>query len=218
MLHLIDFREGESFFGATQKWQDKVEIDGTGNSYGIEILLQKQVGKNTGWIAYTLSKTDRQFESLNNGKAYPFKYDKRHDFAIVFNRKINDEISYSATWVYATGSALTLPDGVFNVYEHDYSNTYYEIIEEYSSKNNYRMPAYHRLDFGMNFTKEKKHGLRTWNLSIYNVYNRRNPFMVFYQRNNIDSFTNYTTNTEKYSLMKFSVFQFIPSVSYSYKF
>lgn len=91
----------------------------------------------------------------------------------------------------------------------------YPLIDEYKHKNNFRMPAYHRLDFGMNFTKEKKRGVRTWNVSIYNVYNRRNPFMVFYKLN----FDTLGFSSERsFSLMKFSVFQFIPSVSYSYSF
>ncbi|RLD57592.1 MAG: TonB-dependent receptor [Bacteroidetes bacterium] len=217
MFNLIDFREGESFFGESQIWQDKVETNGIGHSYGIEFLLQKKTGKTTGWIAYTLSKTDRQFDNLNFGKAYPFKFDKRHDFAIVINRKIDENISLSATWVYATGNALTIPEGIYNVYDHSKQHFYYDypIIDEYKNKNNFRMPSYHRLDFGMNFTKQKKHGIRTWNVSIYNVYNRRNPFMVFYQLNR-----DYSTQGDigKFALMKYSVFQFIPSVSYSYKF
>ena len=163
-----------------------------------------------------MAKTDRQFDNLNFGKPYPFKFDRRHDIAIVISHFINDKIALSGTWVYSTGSALTIPEGIINVYDHDNSHLgwNYPIIDEFKHKNNFRMPAYHRLDFGMNFTKEKKKGLRTWNVSIYNVYNRRNPFTVFYQLNSDPS--NSTQKT--FSLMKFSIFQFIPSVSYSYKF
>jgi outer membrane receptor for ferrienterochelin and colicin len=220
MNNLLEYKEGASFMNNAESWTDKVEA-GKGWSYGVEFLLEKSIGKTTGWIGYTWSKSERLFETINYGNIFPAKYDRRHDISIVCTHKFSERFDIGGTWVYSTGNAVTLALMKYSIADIplvDYFNIHDE-LKDYQARNNYRMPAYHRMDFGMNFHKTKKHGIRTWSLSIYNVYNHLNPFMLFWKedKNNkeLDQYENYRTPKE---LMKLSIFPFIPSVSYSYKF
>ncbi|MCF8381771.1 MAG: TonB-dependent receptor [Bacteroidales bacterium] len=215
MDNLIEYKEGAGFSGTGTGWESKVE-KGKGWAYGGEILIEKTLGKTTGWIGYTLSWTNRQFENLNFGKVFPAKYDRRHDISLVLTHQINKNIDIGTTWVYGTGNAYTL--GVMKYpslnFPGTYNNYYYTPqITEYESKNNYRAPAYHRFDFGVNFNKQKKHGIRTWSYSIYNIYNRKNPFYIFW-----DTEYDFKNDTSKPVLKQFSLFPIIPSISYSFKF
>lgn len=232
MDNLIEYKDGASFFGSSTGWEDKVSV-GRGWAYGVEFLAQKSVGKTTGWIGYTWAKSERLFdkpgEVLNNGKTFPTKYDRRHDLSVVVSHKFSEKIDISATWVYSSGSSGTLsmqnylatdipgtsptssvPSDATSV---DITNS----IPYISSRNNYRYEPYHRLDLGINFNKKLKHGTRTWNVSIYNVYNQLNPFLVTVKSN---STYNESTNvyTKKNTLIQTSIFPIIPSISYSYKF
>jgi hypothetical protein len=214
MQNLIEYKEGTNFFGNNQDLIDKVETNGSAIVYGGEILAQKKIGRTTGWIAYTWSKNMRQFENINDGKPFPYKYDRRHDFSIVVNHEFNENISLSATWVYSTGDALTLATNHYGVLFHDYNSntgipyTFYD-VHLYNGRNSYRMPAFHKLDIGINFTKKKLHGVRVWNLSVYNAYCRHNAFFLFYK---YDSAAGYS------KLYQIGLFPIIPSVSYSFKF
>ncbi len=223
MSYLIEFKEATSFYGSSQSWEDKVITNGKGISKGIEFLLQKKQGNFTGWLGYTLSKTTRQFAELNNGKPYNFRYDRTHDISIVANYKIREGLNISATWVYGTGNAITLANEYYKVpylqYQENYPYYYYEntyTIESYAEKNSYRMRAFHKLDIGINSTKQKKWGERTWNFSIYNVYNRQNPYYYFFK----DKYE-YQNGKEVFvgkRLYQQSLFPIIPSISYSFKF
>jgi len=181
MTNLISYKEGASFidFG---DWQDKIE-QGEGESYGAEygaeFFVQKKKGQTTGWLGYTLAWTDRQFENINSGKVYPFKYDRRHDISVVVIHDFTDRISASATWVYGTGNAITLPISRSEVYlPSNYSTGYDDItIERPSEKNSFRMKPYHRFDIGIDFIKQKKHYKRKFTIGAYNAYNRKNPFL-----------------------------------------
>ena len=113
MHNMIAYKEGSSYFGTSQDWQDKVETNGNGESLGIEFLLQKKEGKTTGWISYTLSKTTRRFNNINNGKTYPSNHDKPHAFNLVANYKFSRRLSISSNLVYSTGRPITYPVGVF---------------------------------------------------------------------------------------------------------
>lgn len=214
MNNLMEYKDGASFFGSSAGWEDKVCL-GRGWAYGLEFLAQKTVGTFTGWIGYTWSKTMRQFDrpgqELNNGKPFPAKYDRRHDFSIVLMYKPNDRFDISATWVYSTGNAATLAMQEFEAPEYD--GWYMEEISYVESRNNFRMPDYHRMDIGMSFHKKKKHGVRTWNISIYNVYNRKNPYMIY-------EGTQYNPVSDNYEgrLMQLSIFTILPSISYQYRF
>ena len=219
MNNLLEYRDGASFWYSSQGWENKI-LMGQGWSYGVEFLAQKNVGKWTGWVAYTWSKSMRQFDrqgmELNNGEAFPAKYDRRHNISIVLMYKKSDHFDISATWVYNTGNATTLAMQYFEGNEQTeqqdgYNNS--QSIPYIEHRNNYRMPAYHRMDIGMNFHKQKKYGIRTWNISIYNVYNRKNPFLIYTGYN-----SPFSNDYNKKQLLKLSIFPIIPSFSWSFKF
>lgn len=181
MKNVLSYKEGASFLNvgdngnieAQNDWQDKV-VSGTGLSYGAEFLIQKKVGKFTGWIGYTLSWTWLQFDSLNFGERYAARYDRRHDISVVGIYKINDHITLSCTWVYGTGNAITLPISSYGVEYHAApgtpqsqpgSGTNVQIgqsqlgdvsrVNDYGKKNSFRMSPYHRMDIGIQFQKIK---------------------------------------------------------------
>ncbi len=232
MQGIIEYKEGESFFSSMEteggnSWEYKIER-GKGWAYGGELFLRKKTGKFTGWLGYTLSWSNRQFPTISFGKVFPYRYDRRHDIGILLNYKLSDKVDIGATWVYGTGIAVTLArqrylpvDQIQNridLNNQDNNNYYYygEVsVEYYGSRNNFRLPAYHRLDIGINFHKQTKLGLRTWSFSIYNVYNRKNPFYVDFN----GGLFGYDTDS-KYGrqLFKYSLFPIIPSITYSLKF
>ncbi len=215
MDNLIEYKDGASFFDSQTDWQDKVFI-GRGVSYGGELLIEKKVGKTTGWIGYTLSWTDRQFDSINFGNSYPYRYDRRHDIGIALTHEFNDNVNLGIVWVYGTGNAVTLAREAYS----SFNSSMIENINNFnlpgqsievghiSNRNNYRMPSYHRLDVSVNLKKQKKWGERTWSFGVYNAYNRQNPFYL--------DFT--TDNNGNPQLSQFSLFPLIPSFTYAFKF
>ncbi|NLA23720.1 MAG: TonB-dependent receptor plug domain-containing protein [Bacteroidales bacterium] len=212
MDNLIEYKEGASFFDIGQDWESKVEI-GKGWSYGLEFLARKNLGKFTGWIGYTLSWSWRQFENLNFGESFPYKYDRRHDVSIALLYKYKDNIDFGLTWVYGTGNAITLAVARYEdlnaIYSMDEFNYYYvSDVEHYNNRNSYRTPAYHRLDLSANFHKKIKIGERTWSVGLYNAYSRQNPFYLYFGHNNFGQRV----------LNQVSLFPIIPSVRYSVKF
>ncbi len=211
MENLIEYKEGASFFSLQDDWQDKVEI-GRGLSYGLEMLARKQFGKTSGWIGYTLSWSKRRFENISFGEWFPYRYDRRHDLSIVLNQKINDRIDLGMTWVYGTGNAVTLAlEKYASISSFWYGYQYFNGLEYFERRNSYRMPAYHRLDIGINFRKETKWGERTWSFGAYNLYNRKNPFYLTFDQE-------YGANgTVETVLKQYSLFPIIPSISYSFK-
>lgn len=224
MNDLITYKDGVATLSSVSDWQTQVETNGTGKSYGLEFLLQKIKGPITGWIAYTYSKTTRQFENKNNGKPYPFKYDRTHDISIVYLHRIKSNIQLSATWVYGTGNPFTLAAGKYKMMpevNNDLINEsgYYTYGQIYNDINSYRMRAYHKLDVGINFRKAVKLGERTWSINIYNLYNRQNPYYYF-----LDTIFEYDQQGQvipsltKTVLKQQSYFPIIPSFSYSLKF
>ncbi len=212
MSNLIEYKEGASFFSLEDDWQDKIEV-GNGRAYGIEILLRKQFGKTSGWIGYTLSWSERQFENISFGQWFPYRYDRRHDVSIVVNQKIKDNIDIGLTWVYGTGNAVTLPlEKYASLESFWFENRYFNGIEYFENRNSYRMPAYHRLDLGINFRKTTKWGERVWSFGAYNAYNRKNPFYLAFDQE-WDEVQRSTTVV----LKQYSLFPIIPSISYSFK-
>ncbi len=210
MNNIIEYQDGSSYFGYAVNWEKKIEI-GKGKSYGCELFLEKTTGKTSGWIGYTLSWSKRQFENINMGKEFPYRYDRRHDLSVVITHKFNDRIDAGLTWVYGTGEAITLGfEKYAPMYLLHYPVTWndYQKVIHIDGRNNFRMPAYHRLDLGVNFSKQKRWGKRTWSFGLYNAYSRQNPFFLFVKHNG-----NGTTQ-----LQQLSVFPVIPSFSYSFKF
>jgi hypothetical protein len=210
----IEFSEGASFFGGANNWEDKIERDGKGKSYGIELLIQKKQGRLTGWIGYTLSYNYRKFQYINEGDWYPYKFDRRHYLTLVANYSIKKHVIVSSDFVFNTGNAITLPDSKYPSINNDYNNVSnnpisvftqtFDNIYTYPGRNQSRMPVYHRLDVSVHFTKEKQKGTREWVISIYNVYCRQNPYFVYLD---FDSGNNL-------HLYQISLFPIIPSISY----
>ena len=176
---------------------------GSGRAYGAEFLIRKTKGKITGWVAYTLSRTERKIDGINNGMYFPARQDRTHDLAIVLSYRPTKRWSVSANWVYYTGNAVTFPVGyyVFNN----------RSIPYFTSKNGYRMPDYHRLDLGVTLHgKEHKKFRSDWTLSIYNVYSRLNAYSISYQESE--------SNPGTVEAVKFSLFPIVPSINWSFQF
>jgi len=216
MDNLVSYKEGEGLFEeSTTDWGDRV-TQGSGTAYGMELFLQKQTGGLTGWVGYTLSWSNRQFEEINFGEEYPFRYDRRHDISIVAQYEISDRIDIAGTWVYGTGNAVTLANSTYKILAPRVGGTSEREVEDYIAQNNFRMPAFHRFDIGINFTKQKNIHKRVWSFGAYNAYNRRNPYFLF-----IDDNTTIDDNGNRIvqkSLKAQSLFPIIPYFSYSFTF
>ena len=231
MNNIINYREGASFLllndptsAEKVRWEDNV-TRGKGWSYGAEVLLQKKVGRFSGWVGYTLSWTQWQFAELNFGQKFFPRYDRRHDASVVGIYELSPRITLSGTWVYGTGQALTVPTSHYQAVTHQplydsyYSNAtpylnFGRQVEAYGTqKNSFRAEPYHRMDLSVQVHKKKKHHERTWEFSVYNLYNRRNPF--FYGLGSKSQGEGQPTKTVLY---RYSVFPVVPSISYNFKF
>ncbi|MBC3784327.1 TonB-dependent receptor [Spirosoma utsteinense] len=233
MGNIINYKEGVSFLllngsetGTRVRWEDNVTA-GRGWSYGAEVLLQKKAGRFNGWVGYTLSWTQWQFDALNGGRWFYPRYDRRHDLSLVGIVELSKRMTLSGTWVYGTGNALTVPLGQYNTYQpgggfpYDANGNLFRglfqptrSVEDYGTqKNSFRAEAYHRFDIGIQLHKQKKHHERTWEFSLYNAYNRRNPF--FYQLESVNGGKNQPSQTV---MVRYSIFPIIPAFSYSFTF
>lgn len=217
--NVLTYREGASFLliddpaeGKRVEWEQNV-TSGQAWAYGMEILVQRKTGKLTGWVGYTLSWVQWQFEEINFGKKFYPRYDRRHDISVVAVYELSGNVVFSGIWVYGTGNAITLPIGEYIPEPHDpqgFSQYYYGYgyVNDYGEKNSFRMAPYHRLDFSAQFIKKKEKSRRTWEVSVYNLYNRKNPFFYFIGYDDADNRV----------LKQISLFPLIPSVTYSVQF
>ena len=218
LTDVLDYREGANFFNMESNWEQRI-LQGTGRNYGMEFYVQKKTGAFTGMAGYTLSWSDRHFDELNGGRRFPYKYDRRHDISIAliqrferYNRRKNKPkiIELSGAWVFSSGHCATLPVGFFEtrhpVYRERDTRMWYRYYD-YGERNNYRMKPYHRLDLSISFIKQKKWGERRWVWSIYNAYNRFNPYHVDIEYRD-----------DSYKIIQYSLFPIIPSLSYHLKF
>ncbi|MEZ4773141.1 MAG: TonB-dependent receptor plug domain-containing protein [Bacteroidia bacterium] len=205
---LIDYQTGYSLItNYRQNWENLVETQGEGKAYGIEALIHKKEGRISGWISYTWSVNQRKFENINRGEWFAGRFDRRNDFSVTGSYTLNKRWRLSGTWVYSSGSPVTLPVSV------QQDNEGQEVLI-YGDRNNSRMPAYHRLDLGAELTIiPSLSNSPTWNFSIYNVYNRQNPFFLEIKKDNSSP-----PDTIKYNLVQRSLFPFLPSISYSWRF
>ena len=231
MNHILNYKEGSSFLSINGEnaneltWEDNV-TSGKGWSYGLEFLIQKKVGRFSGWIGYTLSWTKWQFPELNFGRTFYPRYDRRHDLSVVGIYEVNKRITLSATWVYGTGNALTIPVSRYTAVRDNFQRAVdqngksvlqwrSQQVNEYGEKNSYRAEAFHRMDVAIQFHKKKKRHERTWEFGLYNAYNRRNPFFYDTDETTVVDGQNITT---KNVLKKYSLFPILPSFSYNFKF
>lgn len=198
----IDYRDGADIFLNNDAIESQL-LFGKGRAYGLEWLFKKRTGKFTGWISYTLSKTERKIDGINYNRWYNARQDRTHDLAIVGSYQINSKWNVSANWVYYTGDAVTFPAGKYRV---DDQTVFY-----YTDRNAYRLPAYHRLDLGATcqLRKRKKYSAEL-SFSIYNAYGRENAYTINFRDNKDDP-----SRTEA---VRYALFKFIPSVSYNFKF
>lgn len=220
MNNLLDFKDGYSFLPGTATWEDKI-VSGKGRSYGTEFMVRKETGRTTGWIGYTLSWADRRFSEINEGMRFPSRHDNRHKLNIVVMHKLSQHVELTGVWTYSSGNHLTLSLENYNpVAGSGTSGPRNESIDYYESRNNYQMPAYHRLDLGLNIYRPKKKGrMGIWNISIYNVYSRMNPFMVYKSSKTVPvPEDGPNASKEVPCFNQVGIMPIIPSISYTYKF
>ncbi|GHV29787.1 TonB-dependent receptor [Bacteroidia bacterium] len=219
MDNVLEYKEGTSFLNPDNRWEDRV-LQGDGRSYGLELFIQKKTGSLTGWMGYTLSWTDRLFEELNNGRRFPYKYDRRHDFSIALIKRLNKKVELSGTWVFGTGNSISLPVGVYQTANPVRPNLTpetpsYPDYYDFGKRNGYRMAPYHRMDLSVSFMKETKWGERRWVFGVYNAYSRRNPYYIDVEKKERDYMGDIY---QKYEYIQYSLFPIIPSISYQFKF
>jgi outer membrane receptor protein involved in Fe transport len=206
MHNQIEYREG--YTPNTLEDTENFFTFGRGWSYGSEIFINKTKGRFTGWLGYTLSFTWRQFAALNFGEKYPAKYDRRHDVSLVGIYELNKKWKLSATFVYGSGNATTLPQRFYLVNG--------VLTQEYSRINEYRLPAYHRLDVSAVLTPKKNEGRKwksEWVFSIYNTYSRQNPYFIYF-----DQSGSALNGSLAIQAKQVSLFPIIPAVTWNFKF
>ena len=162
MDNLVQYKEGSDFLDSAEDWQDKVEV-GQGWSYGAEFFFEKRIGKLSGWTGYTLSWTQRQFDNVNNGDPFYYRYDRRHDVSVAMSYEMSKTWDFGLVFVFGTGNAVSLPSQYYSAAGNPMKQNYYwgefnQTVPYYKETNGYRMPAYHRMDIGFNRKTEKKSG------------------------------------------------------------
>ncbi len=226
LMHgLIEYEQGAAFRLSTDaEWKDQIET-GRGWSYGAELLVRRTHGRTTGWLGYTLSWTRRQFDALNDGAPFPFRYDRRHKLTLTARHQLTDVTSLTATWSYRSGIAVTLPQARYRsplingfgtrtalegAEDHPISDAFFTIARSYGERNGHRMRPYHRLDLGANFKWGNAEGFHALKTGVYNAYNRKNPFFLV---------TDQSSNREDtLQVRSISVLPVVPYVSYRFKF
>ncbi|RIH64451.1 TonB-dependent receptor [Mariniphaga sediminis] len=197
----IDYQNGAEIL--LNKNVESQLVFGKGRAYGAELYIKKRTGKLTGWLGYTLSRTEKSMPAIDNDDWFPAKQDRTHDISVVAMYQLNEKWNVSGNWVFNTGNAVTFPSGKYRVDGFT--------VPVYTKRNGYRMPDYHRLDVGATYTPKKKRRFESsWNFSIYNAYGRRNAFSITFRENE--------NNPAQTEAVRLSLFQMIPSVTYNFKF
>ena len=193
----IDYKNGAEI-GVNENVESQL-LFGSGRAYGLELFLKKKYGRLNGWIGYTLSRTELKFAEINNGNYYPAHQDRTHDISVVGIYQLSDKWTFSATWVYYTGNAVTFPSGKYRILE-------YNEVNYFTERNGYRMPAYHRLDLGATWQGERS----SWTFSLYNAYGRENAYSIRFQKDPNDP--------AKTQAVQTALFKFVPSITYNFRF
>ena len=215
MRNVVEYKEGAfDIYEEIPDWEDRI-ASGRGRSYGLELLAQRTAGRLSGWLGYTLSRSERQFDAINEGRWFPFRYDRRHeiDFGGVFHWKEHIDLSWG--WGFSSGLAVALPEVVFmekppiEPERFDYRD---DLLLGYGPRNSQRTRAIHRLDVSISFRKPTRWGERTWEFGLYNLYSRKNPFTV------VADYWGDNSNQVNYRFYQRSLFPIVPSVSYRFEF
>ena len=185
-------------------------VVGQGRAYGLEFFLRKRTGKTTGWIGYTLAKSERQADGVNNNDWYPFRFDRRNYLTVTLNHDISERVSIGANFIYATGDAFTIASQRYTLESFDGSRQTPSI--QYASRNSARFPDYHRLDLSVTLNRKKIEGKNNkndsyWVFSLYNAYGQKNPYTL-----------SYGTENNVPIVYKWYLFTFVPAVTYNFKF
>lgn len=211
MYNQIEFKPfSRLFFNANL---ENEMVFGQGLSYGLEVFIRKKAGKLNGWFGYTWSRSTRQFDELNYGKEYFFRYDRTHDFSLVLSYTFNKKWSGTLVFVYGTGNAVTLPVSRYATrigYDQKENKPVFTFIDVYDKINDYRLPAYHRADLSFTYINKKTEKWESsWNFSVYNVYNRANPYFIYFY-----------PDIDKLEVKAYMVYLFpiLPSVAWNFKF
>jgi hypothetical protein len=206
MKNQVEFKEGYLPEQSIKDNNDYAFTFGSGEAYGAEFFIKKKYGKFDGWIGYTWSKTLRTFADLNNGETYYAPFDRRHDASLVLSYKLNNKWMFGGVFVYGTGRPITLAQQRYFIEN--------RITNDYGLRNSIRMAAYHRLDISATYyVKKTKRIESSWNFSVFNVYNRLNPFFIYFDYSGA-----LTNNTLKVKAKQVSLFPAIPSVTWNFKF
>lgn len=206
MKNQIEYKDGYVPGSSLNDNLDNSLVFGKGWAYGAEFFVKKALGKTTGWLGYTLSWTQRQFDAINKGEPYFARYDRRHDIQLIVTHEFNPKWTVSAVWVYSTGNALTLQTGRY-IYDGN-------IVNEFGPRNAYRMVPYHRMDLSVTWTAKKTEKFTSaWNLSIYNVYSRQNPYFIYFAAEG-----DITQGQVKLSARQVSLFPVIPAITWNFSF
>jgi hypothetical protein len=198
MQNQIDYKDGADEFNSIIETQ---LLYGKGRAYGAEFLVKKNKGKLTGWLGYTLSRTEKQITGINNGTWYAARQDRTHDISVVAMYDVTKRINVSAVFVYQTGNAVSFPTGKYEING--------QTVWLYSERNGYRMPAYHRLDLAATFQlKERKHFNSEIAISLYNAYGRENAYIITFEQSEADPTKTVAVQT--------SLFRWVPSISWNF--
>jgi hypothetical protein len=201
MQNQLDYKDGTNI--NTIADVESSLLYGVGRAYGFEFLAKKKIGLFSGWISYTLSKTERKIDGINDGNWYNAKQDRTHDVSIVTILELNSKWTVSGVFVYSTGNAVTFPTGKYALGE--------QTIYQYANRNANRMPDYHRLDVSATYeNKNKKKNAGSWNFSLYNVYGRENAYQISFQDDPSDN--------SKTQIIQTALFRWVPSITYNFKF
>lgn len=201
MQNQIDYKDGANVL-SNEPLEPQL-LFGIGRAYGLEFLLRKRVGKFTGWVSYTLSRSERQIDGINHDSWYAARQDRTHDISLVGIYQFNERLNFSATFVYYTGNAVSFPAGKYEVDN--------RVIFYYTERNGYRMPAYNRLDLSATYQfKPKKNFSSELAFGLYNAYGRQNAYAITFREDPDDASRTQAVQT--------ALFRWVPSVSYNFKF
>ncbi len=199
--NLVEYEDGAETF-LNEDVEAEIEF-GQGRAYGLELFLKKKTGRLTGWVSYTLSKSERQFDAINNGEWFSARQDRTHDISVVASYQLTPKLTLSGSWVYFTGDAVTFPVGKYEIDG--------ELQTLYTGRNGDRVPDYHRLDLGLTWVlKDSDKWHSDLNFSVYNVYDRHNTYSIDFRESE--------NNAGEFEAVQTYLFGAVPSITWNFNF